>query len=469
MAVESCVNAWASRLFGHCQLGNVQRTRRLVKTAATLAGNGGGTVARACKSAAAELEGGYRLMRNAHIKVETMMHAGFEATAASVMTRSRLLAIDDSTTLSYAHGIVSMLGDTGGKVASRKRGLWVHSAVLVDAETQTTEGLIAQQIWSRDPAARGKKTARKHTPYEAKESFKWSKNAAALRQRLGAKMRDVIAVSDRESDIFAYLMDKHRQRERYIVRAAQDRVIMAADERLFSRLENSEKRGQMRIDVAQRGGRVARTALLTLRAQTVQLRAPKTASDAGATIQLNAVLAHEEAPPEKVTPLRWLLLTTESIADESALHDVLRCYGLRWRVEDFHKAWKSGAGVEAIRAQSVDNLKRHAVLLAFVAIRLLQLRETLDHPAMAERPCTDVLTDTQWKILWVSTNKSQSALPPTPPSLRWAYEAIAKLGGFYDSKRTGRASWATIFAGWTRLEERVEGFNLLTALDRAAS
>lgn len=469
MAVETCVNAWANRLFAHCQLGNVQRTRRLVKTAAQLAGNGGGTVAQACKSDTAGLEGGYRLMRNANIKLEAMMDAGFAATAASVLPRSRLLAIDDSTTLSYAHGIVSALGDTGGKAASRKRGLWVHSAVLVDADTETTEGLIAQQIWSRDPAARGKKVARKKTPYEAKESFKWSKNAAALRQRLGAKMADVIAVSDRESDIFAYLLDKHSHGERYLVRAAQDRVIMDADERLFARLENSEKRGQMAVNVSQRGGRVARTAMLTLRAQTVQLRAPKTATDACATIQLNVVLAHEETPPENVTPLRWLLLTTESIASEDALRDVLRCYGLRWRVEEFHKAWKSGASVEDIRAQSVDNLQRHALLLAFVAIRLLQLRETLDHPAAAERACTEVLTDTQWKILWVSTNKTKLALPKTPPTLRWAYEAIAKLGGFYDSKRTGRASWATIYAGWTRLEERVEVFNLLTALDRAGS
>lgn len=29
---------------------------------------------------------------------------------------------------------------------------------------------------------------------------------------------------------------------------------------------------------------------------------------------------------------------------------------MRWRIEDFHKAWTSGAGVEEQRMQSIENL-----------------------------------------------------------------------------------------------------------------
>ncbi|MBI2791171.1 MAG: hypothetical protein HYX61_04365, partial [Gammaproteobacteria bacterium] len=33
-----------------------------------------------------------------------------------------------------------------------------------------------------------------------------------------------------------------------------------------------------------------------------------------------------------------------------------------------------------------------------------------------------------------------------------------KLGGWNNSKRTGRASWLTIWHGWFRLQDRLEGY-----------
>jgi hypothetical protein len=58
-------------------------------------------------------------------------------------------------------------------------------------------------------------------------------------------------------------------------------------------------------------------------------------------------------------------------------------------------------------------------------------------------------------VLWVTSTKKPKALPKSVPSLRWAYQAVAALGGFYDSKRTGRASWATMYEGWTLLQGHV--------------
>ena len=47
-----------------------------------------------------------------------------------------------------------------------------------------------------------------------------------------------------------------------------------------------------------------------------------------------------------------------------------------------------------------------------------------------------------------------------PPTLGWAYCAIAKLGGWNDTKRTGKASWATVWKGWYKLQERLEGYKI---------
>ncbi|MFO9558911.1 IS4 family transposase, partial [Legionella pneumophila serogroup 1] len=50
------------------------------------------------------------------------------------------------------------------------------------------------------------------------------------------------------------------------------------------------------------------------------------------------------------------------------------------------------------------------------------------------------------------------------PTAAWAYKAIAKLGGWTDSKRTGKAAWSTIWKGWFRLQERVEGLRIASEL-----
>jgi len=116
----------------------------------------------------------------------------------------------------------------------------------------------------------------------------------------------------------------------------------------------------------------------------------------------------------------------------------VRYYELRWRIEEYHKARKSGVGVERQRFQRVENLQRMLVITAFLAERLMQLRERLAAPAgEPEATCEMVLSTDEWKVLWVST-KPKEPIPQTAPSAHWAFYAIARLGGFTDTKHTGR-------------------------------
>ena len=77
-------------------------------------------------------------------------------------------------------------------------------------------------------------------------------------------------------------------------------------------------------------------------------------------LPVNAVSAVARPPPAGETPLCWQWLTSEPVDRVEAVQRVLRYYALRWRVEDFHKAWKSGAGVAARQMQTADNLERIA-------------------------------------------------------------------------------------------------------------
>lgn len=59
---------------------------------------------------------------------------------------------------------------------------------------------------------------------------------------------------------------------------------------------------------------------------------------------------------------------------------VIDIYATRWRVEDFHKAWKTGAGAERQRMIELKNVERAVSILAFICVRLLQLREVITIP-----------------------------------------------------------------------------------------
>lgn len=62
----------------------------------------------------------------------------------------------------------------------------------------------------------------------------------------------------------------------------------------------------------------------------------------------------------------------------------------------------------------------------------------------------------EWRVIWVSTERS--APLTQPPTALWAYRALARMGGFTDTKRTGRPGWDTLWHGWFRLQERLESY-----------
>ncbi|WP_270793030.1 transposase, partial [Aeromonas sp. QDB21] len=142
----------------------------------------------------------------------------------------------------------------------------------------------------------------------------------------------------------------------------------------------------------------------------------------------------------------WTSEPVESLAQALRVIDI---YTHRWRIEDFHKAWKTGAGAERQRMEEPDNLERMVSILSFVAVRLLQLRESFTLPQalraqgllkeaefVESQSAETVLTSDECQLLGY-LDKGKRKRKEKAGSLQWAYMAIARLGGFMDSKRTG--------------------------------
>lgn len=453
--------AWAQQLFGECDLGDSRRTNRLVDVGARLARQVGASMAQCCEGEPAALQASYRLMRNDDVSAQAIREGGLGSVALQAQAHDGvLLAIEDTTSVSYGHAAAADLGATGSRREAKLRGYLVHSVLLVDAASERTLGLIEQRHWSRDPANHGQKHARKQRAYGDKESFKWEQASVRMTERLGETMARTISVCDRESDIYEYLSYKLGQGHRFVLRAQSDRRVLASSQRLFATAEQEAPTlCHYTVAIAQRGGRRARTATLALRSLQVELQAPTKRPGMG-PLSVHVVLAQETDPPPGEDALRWVLLTTEPVSCAEEARQVVRYYELRWRIEEYHKAWKSGVGVERQRFQSAPNLERMMVITAFLAVRLLQLREHLDAASAQDRegPCDSVLTHEEWRVLWLI--KERRALPAAPPTVRWACLAVAKLGGFTDTKRTGRPGWDTLWRGWERLQQQIQGYRL---------
>lgn len=191
-----------------------------------------------------------------------------------------------------------------------------------------------------------------------------------------------------------------------IVRAKENRRLAKTNNKLFDELDKAPICCYKEIDIPQRGNRKARQAKLALSYTKVFLKKPGKTNGSD-SLELNVIRCQEISETGKEEKLCWALYTTEAISGADDVKRLIRYYELRWRVEEFHKVWKSdGTEVESLRLRSKQNIERLAVIMAFITIRIYQMREVAQNNSRAkEISCTEYVSSLSWKILWKATKK----------------------------------------------------------------
>ena len=458
---------WANFLFGKAELGDPRRTKRVVQVATDLAANATRSVAIASENPA-EIEGAYRFARNDMISAEDIALAGFLKTDQLVEQRPLVLSIQDTTGLSYKHSVCKELGDVNSASEQSKnpvgRTLYVHSTLMLDANSEQVLGLAYQDFFYREKKVQDKSHQLQCPAKEEKESFKWQKAQETLSARINSTS-NIIDVCDREADIYEYLDHQISTNNRFLVRASENRLLHQPNGKVRDIISSLDISGYYSIDIKQKGGRKQRTAKIGLSYEKIVLKKPQRAIGQKA-LPLNMIVCQEVDATDIKEKLCWILYTTEEINSIEDARKIVRYYELRWRIEEFHKVWKTdGTNVEALRMQKRENLKRIAVIKAFIAVRLLQLQDLAQNNDQAkEIACTCSFSELSWRILWARVEKKKKQ-PEHPPSLHWAYYAIARLGGWYDSKRTGRVGVKALWDGWLKLVTLVEAVEIVKDLE----
>lgn len=456
---------WAQLIFGQANLGDPRRTKRLVQLTSDMAENASSSIVKACNSSA-KIEAAYRFVRNENISPDEISNAGFNNTCEIIKKRPLVLAIQDTTGLTFKHKVTDELGDVccAKNKESKTRTLYAHSTLVLDAQTEQTIGLANQFYYYRNKKVSGTREELQKRAFEDKETYRWKACFEEVKSRIG-DVSNVIDVCDREADIYEYLDHHIKHQHRFLVRAKENRMLLEPNSKLKQLVETSPVKCSYTVNVKQRGGRKGRQAHMALSYEAVFIKKPKR-TQGNDSLAVNVIICRETGDNIE-EPLCWILYTSEAIHSPSDALRIIRYYELRWRIEEFHKVWKTdGTDVEGLRLQTKNNIKRIAIIQAFIAVRLMQLQELVQNNEQAKEVgcevCANKLT---WQLLWMKVKKG-TPLPKEAPSLYWFYYALAKLGGWYDSKRNGRVGVKALYTGWFKLMEMVESAEILKSIQQ---
>lgn len=452
--------AWAREEFGHAELGDSRRTRRLLQMVTRAAQRPAGTVT-AVFSKGRERQGAYDFLESKYVNAASLSFAAGRAAAERAARLGFAFVAIDGTSLGLTDQLEAKGFGSVGNLDKGGRGLKVINALGLTPEGIPL-GMFSQIWWARRNAKKRTKQEKKNDARRRdaadKETGHWLEaidEAASRAEHAGAALWFLL---DREADGQDVLSKLAATGHRFTVRGSWNRRLDAGEQSpkyLRDVIEKTARKGDYFLNVAASPTRSARCAQMVVRWQRVTLRLldPKTR-----TIRLlpvNAVLTREQGTcPVGEEPLDWLLLTNNPVSTLEDARDVIDGYAKRWRVEDLHKAWKTGAcNVEQTQLRTMRSVTVWATILASVAVRIERLkllsRTEPELPATVELSMPEIGA----LILLKRENKKRNeVIPDAIPSIGQATVWIAELGGYTGKSSGGPPGSITIRRGLEQLQ-----------------
>lgn len=447
--------SWVVSELIQADFGDTRLSDRLIKFVEAVADAPESGIPAACGSQGTK--SAYRFLSNPKVQADKILASHAAAAVQRARQHDVVLAAQDTTTFSFPHHPSKK--DLGTVNAQRhSRGMFLHSTLLLSAEGIPL-GVLHQEMWSRRPEDFGQAKDRRKRPLAEKESRRWITSLEAVQRALPDQKR-VVLIGDRESDLFGLFVAPRASHVHLLVRVAcKTRRVEHPDKHLYAAVKNGPVRGQVELLLPRGDDRPSRTALLTIRWASLEVRPPSHYPRARrvAPVRLQFVLAEEENPPPGEKAVCWLLATTLPVENWEDALSCLNWYTYRWRIERLHFVLKSGCRIEQLQLETFERLQRAIACYLVVAWRLMwllyQSRQTPD------RSCEGILETHEWQALHARM-RPREPLPDRPPSLREAVRMIAQLGGFLARKRDGEPGLKTLWRGLRRLEDLALGWRL---------
>jgi hypothetical protein len=376
-----------------------------------------------------------------------------------------VLFLHDATELDYTskttlRDVLSQIGQ------GTRRGFICHNSLAVRANNGETLGLVSQILHQRASVPKGE-THKQSRERLDRESRLWLQGVEQIAETPNGSL--CVDVSDSLSDTFEYLHYEVAHQRTFLVRARENRKLqetLQGQKYLFAAVRELESQGQREVhvgDALPKRGKKGRPARKGRKTQVEVSYAPVTIAPPGkklgeyqrVPLKLWAVRVWEANAPSGEKPLEWVLLTNRPIGSAKEAFELIDWYELRWVIEEYHKAMKTGLDLESLQFTTREALEPTIAVLSAAATMLLRLRDAGRAADADTRPATDVVDP-----IYVETLHAHygNTLLEAAPSVRKFYLRLARLGGHQNRKGDGMPGWLTLWRGWMKLQAMANGY-----------
>jgi Transposase DNA-binding len=316
-----------------------------------------------------------------------------------------VLAIQDTTFLNYSHMKCSEdLGPIGKNKNASTMGLVMHTVFAVTAKGLPL-GFLHQDIWARDKKTAGTSDATKHLKSIAeKESNKWLK---ALKEQVNllGNNAEVVAVCDREADIYQLFELANQLKVKVLVRAMHNRCLENG-EKLWDSFVHQERCFTYVFQLPDTKNDAATLAVKYAPVSFALSANKRNRNNSSKTVKdLTAIYLEETDPPLHREAISWMLIINCRITSTKKALEVIGWYVQRWKIEILHRIMKSGCSVELTRLETNKRRLPFITLKSIIAWRLLLI--THYNKILPNAPATSILTQNECAALSiVKNNKS---------------------------------------------------------------
>lgn len=455
--------------FGHAELGDKRRTRRLVALADQMCLRPGGSLPQKLRSPA-DLHAFYRLMDKDEVTHEAILDSHRQATLGRMQeSKGPVLVLHDTTELDYTkRRSLTELGQIGN---GTRRGYITHNSLAVDGETRDVIGLC-NQVLHRRPKVPKSETRAQRSRRMSRESLLWVRGT----QPLPADWQ-IVDVCDRGADTSEFIEHEVNSGRRFVIRATHDRCIVASHGRpeeitaaklkqyastlpqagtwtlhvtSKSEMKSPDRKGKKKLVQ-----RIRREAQMAVAFAAVQLDPSKPGQDSQ-PMKVWIVRVWEVDPPKGQERLEWILMTNEPVECFESAYRVVGWYECRWIIEEYHKGMKTGCRTEDLQFTSEDRLQPTIALLSVITLTLLQWRQASRRPDAKTRKATTVIDRSYVEVLSMWRHKKIN----TDWTVHDFYYALARLGGHQNRKNDHPPGWQVLWEGWKELLPMAVGYDV---------
>jgi hypothetical protein len=332
-----------------------------------------------------------------------------------------------------------------GRIGSHAQG--ATGLKMMNALFLSPEGCplgLAGQVWWKRPLEKPS-VHHEARALEEKETQYWFQlldSVTSAAKRHAPKTRLWFQL-DRGGDIWSLLQEMADGEHWFTVRSSFDRRLVGKKERLYSFMKRQPVAMYCELVVKGREGhkehpdRKQRVARMAVRATRVELELRHKTKGRLYPTEVNVVQIREaKTTPRGEAPICWTLLTNHPIETNEDLRKIVHAYRQRWRIEEFHKTWKSGrCNIEDTQLRCSAAVIRWGTILAAVAARVERLKYLARNEP--EQPASVELDEYELRVLRLLRKKYGPLRQRIPEHIDIATAVlwIAELGGY-----TGRSS-----------------------------